>query len=147
QRVAVLRRSRNALGRDVSRSAWPVLDHERLFQLSTQGIADQPRRQVGEATGRHADDDFHRLARVGILSERPAAKNLDSQGAQDNRSPEPANGGGVSHRILPVPLLPSVQPTLACVLSGLARSDLNECRRSMMMMNVDAKWRSGECQS
>ena len=72
QRVAVFRRARGRLRRDVGRRARPVFDDERFAQSRAQAVADQPCRQVGEGAGRHADDDLHRLARIGLLRRRGA---------------------------------------------------------------------------
>src|SRR3954454_2153892 len=66
QRVAVGRRVHDRLGGDVAAGAQPVFDDEWLAEPLRQPLTDQPRQDVVRAPGGEADDDAHRLRRIGL---------------------------------------------------------------------------------
>ena len=66
QRVAVRRGLHHGLGPDIAAGARPVLDDDRLTEPLRQPLRHQTGQDVGPAAGGEADDDAHRLRRVGL---------------------------------------------------------------------------------
>src|SRR5215813_12666936 len=66
KRVAVRRRARHHLGRDVGGSTRPVLDDECLTEPLLQRFSHQARRDVDGLSRGKADDDAHRPAWIAL---------------------------------------------------------------------------------
>ena len=66
QRVAVGRHAGHGFGCDVARGTRSDLDKELLAEFFRQELGDQARDEVGRATRRLADDDFHRTRWIGL---------------------------------------------------------------------------------
>jgi hypothetical protein len=64
--MAIRRRTRDCLGREVARRAGPVLDNERLPEPLGQILAHQACQQVARSTGWKSGDNAHRLGRIGL---------------------------------------------------------------------------------
>ena len=71
QRVAVGRRARDRLGRDVAAGARLVLDDELLGELLGQRLRDQARQDVDRLAGRKTDHHAHRLCRICLRRSDP----------------------------------------------------------------------------
>src|SRR5262249_30436724 len=54
------------LGADIAACARPVLDDELLAEALRQPLAHQAREDVSRAAWSNADDDMHRLRRIGL---------------------------------------------------------------------------------
>jgi hypothetical protein len=66
QRVTVGRRPHDRLGGDIAGAARAVLDHDRLPEPARQPLRDQPPENVVRAAGGKADEETHRLGRIGL---------------------------------------------------------------------------------
>jgi hypothetical protein len=72
ERIAVRRRPHDHFGADIAAGARPVLDDELLAEPLRQPLPDQARQNVGRAAGGEADNQVHRMPRIGVRSRRPA---------------------------------------------------------------------------
>jgi hypothetical protein len=70
QRVAVGRRFRRIVDRDVAAGPGAVLHHHLLAEEIAHRLLQDARRRVGAAAGLEPDDDGHRLVRVVPLGDR-----------------------------------------------------------------------------
>ena len=66
ERVAVRRRFHDHFGADIAGGARSVLDDELLAKSLRQPLTHQARDDVGRTTGRKADNDAHRVRRIGF---------------------------------------------------------------------------------
>ena len=66
QRVAVGRRARDRLQREIAAGARPVVDHHRLAEPLRQRLPDEPRDDVGRAAGGNENDQGHRPRRISL---------------------------------------------------------------------------------
>ena len=71
ERVAVGRRARDRLQRQIAAAARPVVDDHRLAEPLRQRLADQARNDVGRAAGGNEDDQSHRPRRIGLRPGNP----------------------------------------------------------------------------
>jgi hypothetical protein len=72
QRVAIVRRVRDEIGRDVAAGAAAVLHHELLAENSRERLREHARGDVARGAGAKADDDAHRAR--GICFRRGAVR-------------------------------------------------------------------------
>jgi hypothetical protein len=70
QRVPVRRRLGDGVGADVACGPGLVLDHDGLAERTRKTVGQEPRKNVGRASGRERDDDAHRPLRISILGVR-----------------------------------------------------------------------------
>ena len=86
QRVAVGRRLRDRLGRDVAAGARLALDDERLAERLGKLLGDEARRGVARPARREADQHAHRLRRPGLGRGRGGESDDASAGQQKRRT-------------------------------------------------------------
>src|SRR5262249_4284087 len=91
-RVAIGRRLGDRFGREIVAGSWAVLDNELLAETLAEPIAEQPRADVGRATGRIADNDMRLPCRIigsiGIASRhKPDAGRRESEPRNDHQNP------------------------------------------------------------
>ena len=70
ERIAVGRRARGQLGRDIAAGAGTVVDHDLLAQRVAHFGRDQAHRDVHARAGCKADEDAHRFGGIGLRVER-----------------------------------------------------------------------------
>ena len=66
QRITVRRRLHDRFGAEIAAGARPVLDDELLTEPLRQPLPHQARKNIGRAAGGEADDDAHRVGRIGF---------------------------------------------------------------------------------
>jgi hypothetical protein len=71
KRVAVRRRSHDRFGGDIAVAARPVLDDELLTESLRKALTYQASENVGPTASRKADDNAHRLRRIGLRGRNP----------------------------------------------------------------------------
>jgi hypothetical protein len=69
--VAVGGRLGGQFGRDCAAGAWTVIDDHLLAEVLRQLLRDEPRHDVGRATGREADEETNRFGGPALRRRRP----------------------------------------------------------------------------
>src|SRR5262249_7991451 len=93
-RVAVGRRARDGLGRDVAGAARAILDHERLVEDLFQLLADDAGEHVARPAGRESDDERDRAGGVVGGVGRGEGERKEGGGGGGAWRGEAGGGGG-----------------------------------------------------
>src|SRR5262249_22890697 len=106
--MAIRGSMRDHLGGDVGAGAGAVLDDEGLPQALRQPLTDQPRMDVGDTTGRAANDDAHRPRWISLCARN--ARHCRQRGSARRQMQELPSGKVHVARLLPALMLPARIP-------------------------------------